>query len=110
MRRSSRATSPAISSRSKVRVDGDARRGLGRLVQPRRVGRADVDPRAQPAREIAHRERRLVGLGDAPRKCEALGELQAIGQHARDEVVLGLRRMARHLERQRLVHAAIDVR
>src|SRR6185436_4825274 len=43
-----------------VRIDGDARRGLGRLVQPGRVGRADVDPGAVGAGEVANRDRRLV--------------------------------------------------
>jgi hypothetical protein len=79
-------------------------------VQPRRVGRAHVDPGAKHAGEIAHRERRLIGIGQPAGEGQAFGVLEAIGEHARDEMLFGLRGMARHLERQRLVHAAVDIR
>ena len=93
-----------------IGVDGDARRGLGRLVQPGGVGRADVDPGAVGAGEVANRDRRLVRLGQAAREADALREFQAIGEDARREVLLGLGRMARRLYGQRLVDTAIDVR
>src|SRR5205085_10055053 len=62
------------------------------------------------ARQVAHRERRLVRVGKSAGKGESFGELQAVGEHARDEMVLRLRRVARHLQDERLVHAAVDMR
>src|SRR5882672_4733054 len=56
-----------------VRIDGDARRGLARLVEPGRVGRADVDPGAEGAGQVADRDRRLVRIGHAAREGDALG-------------------------------------
>jgi hypothetical protein len=90
-------------------VDDDARRGLAGLVHPRGVGRADVDPHAHHAREITHGERWLVRLGQAVGERDAFRVFEAVGEDARDEMVLGLRRMPRGADRERLVDAAIDV-
>ena len=84
-----------------VRVDRDARRRLARLVQPRGVGRADVDPHLQRASEVADEHRGLVGLGDAAREGDPFGVLEAVREDARHRVLLGLRRLLRDLERQR---------
>ena len=45
-----------------VGVDGHSRRQLRRLVQPRGVRRADVDPVLQRARQVANRDRRIVRI------------------------------------------------
>src|SRR4051812_14401014 len=93
-----------------MRVDRHARRGFGGLVQPRRVGRTDIDPRAQLAGEVAHRERRLIGLVQPARERQAFGELETVGENSGDEIVLRFRGMARRFQLERLVDAAIDVR
>ena len=92
-----------------VRVDDDARAGLGGLVQPRRVGRADVDPGRDPARQIADGNRRLVGIRHAARELDALGVLEQVGEQPRHQILLRLRRVARDAQAQRLVDAAIGV-
>jgi hypothetical protein len=48
-----------------VCVDDHAPRRLAGLVQARRLGRADVDPGQQLAGQVAHGERRFVGIGEA---------------------------------------------
>ena len=54
-----------------VRVYRDTRRELGGPVQPRGLGRADIDPNAQGAGEVAHRNRRLVGIGQTIRETDS---------------------------------------
>ena len=75
------------------------------------VGRADLDPGCDRAREVANGERRLVGIGEpARRERDAFGVLETVGEHASDEVVLGLGRVARDAQREPLVDAAVGVR
>jgi hypothetical protein len=93
-----------------VRVDHDARRRLRRLVQPRRVGGADIDPGANRAGEVAHRNRRVFRIGHAARELDALRVFQQVRQQSRDQIFLGLRRVARQTQRQRFVDLAIGVR
>ena len=78
-----------------VDVDDDTGRELGRTMQPVRGGRADVDPRVQPAGEIAHRDGRLVGVGQPARELDALGVLETVRQQPGDEEFVRLRRMPR---------------
>src|ERR1051326_9496740 len=73
-----------------VRVDDDARGGLGGLVRAGGVGRADVDPHAHRAREIAHGERRLVRLGEPLRERDPVRVFEAVREHAREEVLAAL--------------------
>ena len=47
------------------------------------------------------------GSETAARERDALGVLEQVGEHSRDQVFLGLRRMTRDPQRQRLVDAAI---
>src|SRR4051812_22837552 len=61
--------------RISVRVDGNTRRCLARLVQARRVRRAELHPQLERAGEIAHGERRLVRLRDSTRERDAFGIL-----------------------------------
>src|SRR5258707_734952 len=75
----------------------------------RGIGCADVDPDLERAGEVAHRERRFLRCGDAARKADAFGVFQAIGEHAREQVLPALGRVARDLERERRVGAAVDV-
>src|SRR6185436_643752 len=79
--------------RSLVRVDGDARRGLARLVKPGCVGRADVDPGAVGAGQVANRDRRLVRVEQPAGKRDAFGEFQAVSQHSGGKMLFGLGRM-----------------
>ena len=64
---------------------------------------------AHHAREITHGERWLVRLGQAVGERDALRVFEAVGEDARDEIVLRLRRMPHGADRERLVDAAIDV-
>src|SRR5258707_982210 len=48
-----------------VRINGYARRSLARPMQPQRVRGADINPRLQPPRQVAHRDRRLLWLGQS---------------------------------------------
>src|SRR6185295_10050511 len=93
-----------------VRIDGDARRGLARLVQSGRVGRADVDPGAKGAGQVANRDRRLVRVEQPAGKGDAFGEFQAVGEHSGGKMLFGLGRMPRGLEGELLVAAAVHVR
>src|SRR5688500_10493821 len=93
-----------------VRVYRDARRGLGGFVKARGVGGADVDPGAQAAGEVEDPQRRLLRCPEAAREIQAFGELEAVGEHARHQVVLRLRGMARDLQLERLVDAAVHIR
>ena len=78
-----------------VRVDDDARAGLGGLVEPRRVGRADVDPGRDPPGQVANRDRGIVRVRHAARELDPVRVLQQIGEQPRDEILLRLRRVAR---------------
>src|SRR5665647_613671 len=93
-----------------MRVDRNARRGLARLVQPRRVRRAELHPELQRAGEIAYGERRLVRLRDPARERDPLGVLEAVGDHPREQIFLRLGGLLRDTKRERLVDAAVDVR
>jgi hypothetical protein len=73
------------------------------------VRRADVDPHADHAREIAHGERRLVRIGKPLGEADAYGVLETVGQHPHDEILFRFRRVPRDAKGQCLVHAAIHV-
>ena len=93
-----------------VRVDGHARGELRGLVQPRGIGSADVDPRLEGAGQIANGDRRLVWSRDTWRELDPVGELHQIGDHSRDEILLGLGGMARDAQRHRFVDTTVGVR
>ena len=92
-----------------VRVDGHTRDGFRGLVQPRSRRRADINPGADRPREIAHGDGRVLRVGHAPRELDAFRVFEQVRQHARDEIVLGLRGVTRDAQRQRFVNAAIGV-
>jgi hypothetical protein len=93
-----------------VHVYDDFRRRLRRFVQPVSVRHADLDPGLQRARQVAHADRGLVRVGQAFRKSDSLGVLEAIGEQPRQQVLGGLRRVARRPDLERLVDAAIRIR
>ena len=70
-----------------VRINGYARRRLARPMQPHRVRGADINPRFQHPRQVAHRDRRLVRLGQSVRKRDPFGVLETIGEHPRQHVL-----------------------
>src|SRR4249920_49701 len=92
-----------------VGVHRDARRGLRRLVQARGIRRADLDPGLERAGEIAHLDRRLVGLRQPAREGNALGVLEAIRENAGNQIFVTLRWMLCRLELERLIYAAVDI-
>jgi len=92
-----------------VGVDGDARRRLAGFVDPRGVGRADVDPDADPAGQIADGDRRLLRLGDAVGEADPFGVLETVGEDADEEALRRLGRVPGGPERQPLVDSPIDV-
>jgi len=92
-----------------VHVHHNAIGGFARAVQALRRGRSDVDPRAQPAREIAHRDRRVVRIGEAAGELDAFRVLEAIGQQPGHQEFVRFGRMPRQPERQLLVDLAVAV-
>jgi hypothetical protein len=78
-------------------------------VQAGRVRRTDVDPDAQPAGEIANRDRRFIRIVETARELDPLRELERVRQHPRHQVLLGFGRVPGNAQRQRLVHAAVGV-
>ena len=92
-----------------VDVDGDPRRGLRGAVQPFDRRRPDIDPRPQRPGQIPHRDRRIVGSAQASGEFDALGELEAVREQARDQEFVGFRRMPRNPEREVLVDVPIGV-
>ena len=79
-------------------------------MEPGGIGCADFDPALPRPREILDHDRGVVGIGDP-----ALGErdplpvLEAVGQQARQKILLALRGVARRLDAQALVDAAVHV-
>jgi hypothetical protein len=63
-------------------------RDLRRLVETRRVWRADIDPAGDGAGEIADGDGGFVRIRDAPRELDAVGEFQQVRQHTGDEKLL----------------------
>src|SRR5439155_1819518 len=92
-----------------VGIDDDTRSRFAGLVHPCRIGGADVDPYAHRAREITDRKRRLLGLGQAVREADAVNVFEAVGENAREEILLRLRRMPCDAEGEGFVDTAIDV-
>jgi hypothetical protein len=79
-------------------------------VEALRVGCADVDPRAQRARQIADPDRRLVGLGKPLGELDAVRQLERIREDPRDQLLLRLGRMPRNPKRHGLVDATVRIR
>jgi hypothetical protein len=92
-----------------VDVHDNAARRLRGAMQPLDRGSADVNPRLQRACQIADGNRRIVGVGQAARERDAVGELEAIRQHPRDEKRVGFRGMAGDPQVEMFVDAAIGV-
>ena len=92
-----------------VGVHRHAGHGLAGAMQPVGVGQADVDPGPDRPGQVADRDRRLVGLRQASRERDALGELERVREDAGHQVLRGLGRMSGHPERQRLVDVAVRV-
>ena len=78
-------------------------------MQPRRIRQTDINPRLDRAGEIAHRNRRLVGVGQPRRERDPLAELAGVREYPRDQELLGFGRVARDAERQRFVDLAVGV-
>src|ERR1035437_451991 len=91
-----------------VRVHRHARRRLARLVQPRGIRRADLDPRRQRAGEVAHADGRHISLAQSLRKRNPFLVFEAVRENARREILLGLRGMARGLDGKRFVDTTVD--
>ena len=78
-------------------------------MQPRGVGRADVDPGQQRAGQIAHRQRRFGGLGETGGEGEPLAVLETVREDAGQQVLRRFGGLPGRPQDQRLVDAAIDV-
>jgi len=79
-------------------------------MQPIGRRRADVDPGLHDACAVANGHWRLVGIGQASaRELDPGSKFATVREHARDEELLGFRRVSRDTKRERLVHAAIVV-
>jgi hypothetical protein len=78
-------------------------------VEPGGIRHPDIDPGPQRARQIADRDRRIIGIAKSSRKLDAVGEFEAIGEHAGDQIFFRLGRVARHPQRQRFVDVTVGV-
>jgi hypothetical protein len=56
-------------------------------MQPRGVRHADVNPAGNASGQVAHRPPRLIAVGEAVGHRDAVAVLEAVGEHARDEVL-----------------------
>ena len=75
----------------------------------RGFGRAHLDPRAQHAGEIAYRECWFVGIAQAIREGQPVRIFEAVGEHACAQELLGLGRVPRDKQVERLVNAPVHV-
>nr|ADI23862.1 hypothetical protein [uncultured gamma proteobacterium HF4000_48E10] len=79
------------------------------LVKPRRVRNPDIDPCRDLSSEIANGDSWFVWIRHTTGELDARGELQQVRQEPSHQILVGLRRVLRDTQRERLVHAAVGV-
>ena len=86
---------------------GVHRRAAGELapaVELLRVGHAHFNPGGDPARQVAHEDRRVVARRHAVGERDAFRVLEAVGEEARQHELERLGRMPGQPQAERLVH------
>ena len=92
-----------------VSVHNDAPCRFRRAVQTLGIGRPNLHPDPERARQIANRNSRLVRIGQPARKGDALRVLERVRENPSEQVRFRLRWMAGHPQRQRLVDLPVRV-